>query len=252
MSVFNIKPSPLTDSSKEFIIPPTILSDYNNYLMTEVPNATFDFERFRSWYNHSDDRTPYMMRAEYFPINWKSKVGNSDMNYNFYVNTEVSIRKGDIVVREDGLIAMLNWNIQTYINAQTTQAIECNHMIKIQRWTEATADRRGFKTADAHYEVIADYIPCSMTEYQGRPDYQRTQGVPGIVPDMLTVCDLQYNEYTKNIKEEDVFEYGQFMYHIIHIDQTQIEYIESNNDDSTDNVYGIIRLYCRKKSGDDI
>lgn len=79
MSVFAIKPSPLTESTRDFLIPPTIISDYENYLMTEVPNAVFDFRRLRSWYDvYEDSIEPYMLRAEYFPINWKSKVGNSD------------------------------------------------------------------------------------------------------------------------------------------------------------------------------
>ena len=79
MSVFSIKPSPLTPSTRSFLIPPTILSDYENYLMTEVPNAVYDFRVLHSWYEKSDPTAePYMLRAEYFPINWKSKVGNSD------------------------------------------------------------------------------------------------------------------------------------------------------------------------------
>lgn len=89
-----------------------------------------------------------MLRAEHFPINWKSKMGNSDANKNFYTDYDVTIRKGDMCIREDGLIVMLNWSIQHYINAQTTQAIECNHRITIKRHIRAAADKRGYKTND--------------------------------------------------------------------------------------------------------
>ena len=213
MSVFNIKPSPLTSSTREFLIPPTILSDYENYLMTEVPNAVFDFQVLHNWYDKDDEsKEPYLLRAEYFPINWKSKVGNSDMNYNFFTDTKQNICKGDIVIKEDGELLMLNWNIQQYINAKTTQAITCNHKLRITRSFPARADKRGFVYEPAHDEVIVDWIPCVMSEYAGRPDYQISQNSPGIHSDMLTVCDVQYNPSTAKIEIDDVFPYGKYMY----------------------------------------
>lgn len=247
MSVFNITPSPLTASTRSFLIPPTILSDYENYLMTEVPNAVFDFQVLHNWYDKDDaTKEPYMLRAEYFPINWKSKVGNSDMNRNFYTNTHESIRKGDIAIKEDGELLMLNWDIQVYINAKTTQAINCNHIVEISRHVPAKADRRGYVITEAHDETIVNSIPCVMSEYAGRPDYMIAQNSPGIHSDMLTVCDIQYNESTKDIMIDDFFTYANYTYHVIHIDHTQVMYAEPNN------VYGIIRLYCRQVAGEDL
>lgn len=255
MSVFTIKPSPLTESTREFLIPPTIISDYENYLMTEVPNAVFDFRRLRSWYDlNNNELEPYMLRAEYFPINWKSKVGNSDMNYNFYCSTKMDVQKGDLVIREDGKYFMLNWNIQQYINAKTTQAIECNHVLNIIRHMPAKADKRGYIVTEAHDEVIVEPIPCVMSEYAGRPDYMIAQNAPGIHADMLSICDVQYNEQTANIIENDLFVYGKYTYRVIHIDQTQIEVnginIETGEFDGTP--FGIFRLYLRKVAGEDI
>lgn len=253
MSVFKIKPSPLTASTREFIIPPTILSDYENYLMTEVPNAVFDFELLHSWYDRdADDYEKYMMRAEYFPINWKSKVGNSDMSYNFYCDTHHDVRKGDIAIREDGRIYMFNWNIQMYINAQTTQAIECNNMLEVIRHVPMTADRRGYVIEPEHDETIVDNIPCVFSEYAGRPDYQASQNQPGILADFLAMCEVQYNEKTKNIREEDRMRFGLFNYHVVHIDQTQVEYIDLDprTTDEHREPHGILRMYLRKAAGE--
>lgn len=255
MSVFSIKPSPLTSSTREFLIPPTILSDYENYLMTEVPNAVFDFQVLHNWYDKDDEsKEPYLLRAEYFPINWKSKVGNSDMNYNFFTDTKQNICKGDIVIKEDGELLMLNWNIQQYINAKTTQAITCNHKLRITRSFPARADKRGFVYEPAHDEVIVDWIPCVMSEYAGRPDYQISQNSPGIHSDMLTVCDVQYNPSTAKIEIDDVFPYGKYMYKVIHIDQTQVVFVDNDIMPHTesDEIYGIIRLYCRQIAGENL
>ena len=207
MSVFNIPPVKLTDSTRQFVIPETIQSDYRNYLHSDVPNAVYDFRLLRSWYDQFTDEDPIMLRAEHFPINWKSKMGNSDANKNFYTDYDVKIQKGDMCIREDGLIVMLNWSIQQYINAQTTQAIECNHRITIKRRINAFADSRGFKVSDAYDKVIVEDLPCVMSEYAGRPDYAAAQNTPGINADMLTVVNLQWNEFTKEIRVDDTFEW---------------------------------------------
>ena len=49
MSVFNIPPAVLTESTRQFAVPPTIISDYKNYLHTDIPNAVYDFRLLRSW-----------------------------------------------------------------------------------------------------------------------------------------------------------------------------------------------------------
>lgn len=103
------------------------MSDYENLLDTEIKNFTHTFELVRDWYKQpQEDEDKVYLRAAYFPINWKSKVGNSDVNKNFRTDYRVEIRKGDMVISEDGMIHLLNWDIQNYPNTQTTQAVECN------------------------------------------------------------------------------------------------------------------------------
>ena len=88
----------------------------------------------------------------YFSINWKSKIGNSDANSNFKASYDVRIRKGDIVIREDGRIFMLNWTVQDMPNNQSTQAIVCNAMLSFTRHVDETVDERGYLIEEAHQE----------------------------------------------------------------------------------------------------
>ena len=242
MSVFNIPPAVLTDSTKQFKIPETIISDYKNYLHSDVPNTVFDFRLLRNWYDQFTDEKKIYIRAEHFPINWKSKVGNSDANKNFYTDYDVEIQKGDICIREDGLIVMLNWSTQHYINAQTTQAIECNNFITVVRHVDAKADNRGFKIEDAHDEVIVDALPCVMSEYAGRPDYTVAQNSPGIHADMLTVASMQFNDRTANIRIGDEFEWGIFKYRVINLNYAEVD---------INRTHGVLVLNAKRVAGED-
>lgn len=241
MSVFNIPPVKLTDSTRQFAIPETIQSDYRNYLHSDIPNAVYDFRLLRNWYDQFTEEEPVMLRAEHFPINWKSKMGNSDANKNFYTDYDVKIQKGDMCIREDGLIVMLNWSIQQYINAQTTQAIECNHRITIKRHINALADNRGFKINDAYDKIIVDDLPCVMSEYAGRPDYAAAQNTPGINADMLTVVNLQWNDFTKEIRIDDTFEWCNSMYRVINLNYSEVD---------IDRTFGVVTLGARRIAGE--
>lgn len=244
MSVFKLQPTELTDSSKQFKIPSTIRSDYTNYLHTEVEHVIYDFQLLRSWYDQFDEtKEKVMLRAEHFPINWKSKIGNSDANKNFYTDYETRIQKGDMVIREDGLIGMLNWSIQGYINAQTTQMIECNHRITVTREVPAQADKRGIKIADATTAVIVDDLPCVMSEYAGRPDFAVAQNTPGIQADMLTTISMQFNEKTKNIRVGDEFLWGVFNYRVVNINYAEIDISQT---------YGVLTLNARRIAGENV
>ena len=75
--------------------------------MTDVPGSNYTFEWLRDWYERdAEEYAPVFIRGAHFPINWKSKIGNSDANSNFRTLLQNDIRKGDIVVREDGVIYM--------------------------------------------------------------------------------------------------------------------------------------------------
>lgn len=210
-------------SIKDFRPPSTIESDFKRLLDHHVPHVNFTFELVRDWYAaQEEDYTPIYLRAQQTTIDWKSKIGNSDMSTNFKTTHEIPIRKGDMVVREDGMIYLLNWNIQNHANNQATQSIECNATIEITREKPEQTDERGMLIEEAGREIIAPCIPCVHTEYAGRPDYSISQGVPGINADHLISVQLQWNDRTKNIRINDEFILGTFTYRIINIAIAQV------------------------------
>lgn len=79
-----------------------------------------------SWVDPQRSEDPLYIRATYFPVDWKSKVGNSDASANFKTDWQTPIHKGDIIVRESGEILMLTWDIKEHMNNQATQAQICN------------------------------------------------------------------------------------------------------------------------------
>lgn len=100
----NIAPVQLTPSARSFYVPPTVLSDFSNLIRTDIPNFTDTFRLIHDWtaYNPEDESTFEWLRATYYPIDWKSKMGNSDMSQNLKTDFSVAIHKGDLLIREDG------------------------------------------------------------------------------------------------------------------------------------------------------
>lgn len=243
-NAFAVKPFQPAASSKTFLLPDTIQSDFALYLMDDVPQHNYTFELVRNWYDRADESyTPEFIRAMLFAINWKSKVGNTDANSNFRTHLKTDIRKGDIVVREDGVIFMLNWQIQRHINNQSTQAIDCNAMIEFFRQVDETLDERGYLIEEAHRKVIVPSLPCVYTEYAGRPDYATGYNTPGITPDHLLTVQVQFNDHTRNLRIGDKFELMRSTYHIVHLIDREVD---------MDGTYGIINLMARRSAGEEL
>ena len=107
-----IKPNPQIRTNRRFREPETMLSDFRNNLMEDKPFVNYTYELVHDWY--ARQRFGYekvFVRAQQTPIDWKSKIGNSDLSTNFKTTHETKIYKGDIVIREDGIISMLTWNV---------------------------------------------------------------------------------------------------------------------------------------------
>ena len=152
----------------KFYIPLTLEQDFIDWLKTDVPNINYDFELVRDWYARSQTGyAPVSLRAMLFSIEWKSKVGNSDASSNFKTSYEVPIRKGDIVIREDGSIFMLNWTVQR-IPTTSLRRRGLQRALEFTRHVDETLDERGYLLEEAHDEVIAPAIPCVFSEYTGR------------------------------------------------------------------------------------
>ncbi|MBQ9632166.1 MAG: hypothetical protein IJV04_04525 [Lachnospiraceae bacterium] len=152
------------------------------------------------------------------------------------------IKKGDIVIREDGRIFMLNWTVQDMPNNQSTQAIVCNAMLSFTRHVDETVDDRGFLVEEAHEETVVPPIPCVFAEYAGRPDYASSYNAPGISADHLLTVQVQWNDRTKLLRTSDEFQLLNSKYRVVDIVGTELDISQQ---------HGILNLMARKVAGED-
>lgn len=127
---FKIVRTEYTDSTHRFYVPPTSKSDFVNLLNTQIDNFTGTYEILSDWYAQFEDGyEPMLVRGTYYPIDWKSKIGNSDMSNNFkigYGDDFPVLEKGDMLINEKGEVMILNWMVSRHINNQASQAMQCN------------------------------------------------------------------------------------------------------------------------------
>ena len=223
---------------RDLFPPETYFADYSRLLRQDIPYFQYTFQIVKDWYDA--DEEPTYIRAQQFPIDWKSKIGNSDMSTNFKTDHTIPIQKGNMAIREDGMVYMLNWNIQNHLNNQATQSIECNSRIEITRRKPEKTDKRGYVIEEEGHEIIAPLIPCAHSEYAGRPDYASAQGMPGINADHLITVSMQWNSKTKNIRINDEFVLGPFTYRIINLSIAEVN-IEQE--------HGVLTLHAKRVAG---
>lgn len=237
-----IKPFVGTPSATEFYVPPHIQTDFKNYLDTDVPHANFTFEVISDWPSRLlPDYKPRHIRAEMYPINWKSNFANADNTMNFKTHSFDPINKGDLVIRPDGQIRLLNWKVERHINDQSTQAQECNLMITIQRMTEDVVDNKTAMVIEkGGLKTIVNNQPCAAYQYDGRPYFDTNQNSPGAFADVLTMLQMQWNSESKNLRVGDEFHWIVDRYRIINIDYSGIDIGLQN---------GVIRAHARKIAG---
>ena len=240
-SAYQLIPAVKKRSQRDFRPPPTIESDFERLLNHEVPHVNYTFELLPDWFDQfRDDYEPLYIRGQQTPIDWKSKIGNSDMSTNFKVTHKVPIRKGDMVIREDGTVYLLSWNITNHANNQATQITECNSNIEFTRILDDEVDSDGFVVKRGGRQVIVPSMPCSHSEYAGRPDYSSSQGQPGMTPDHLITVNLQWNSTTKRIHLHDEFVIGSFTYRVINISIAEVNIAKE---------YGVLTIHAKRVAG---
>lgn len=234
-------PSISAGSTKNFRPPATIESDFKRLLAHDVPHVNFTFDLIHDWYDHVDEAADHLyIRAQQTPIDWKSKIGNSDMSTNFKVTHEHRVYKGDMVIREDGYVFLLNWMVQNHPNNQATQSILCNTVLSICRKRNEETDINGFVINEAGWDIIVPDLPCVHTEYAGRPDYALSQGAAGIAPDHLITVSLQWNKLTRLIQVNDRFKIGDFTYRVINVSMAEVD---------IDREHGVLILNAKRVAG---
>lgn len=191
-------------------------------------------------YKQTTDYEPEYIRGQQTSIDWKSKIGNSDMSTNFKTDYTHRIEKGDYVIREDGMLYMLNWNITLHANNQATQSTECNAIIDITRYFQDEVDENGMLIQSGGRRPVAAGLPISHQEYAGRPDYSGASGQAGMHPDHLITVYCQWNQTTRKIRLDDEFIIGDFTYKIMNISLAEVQ---------IDKDYGVLTLNAKRVAG---
>lgn len=83
-NAFNPIPATSKRSRRDFRPPPTLEDDFRRLLNHDIPHTNYTFELIHDWYDSlQEGYEPIFVRAQQTPIEWKSKIGNSDMSTNF-------------------------------------------------------------------------------------------------------------------------------------------------------------------------
>lgn len=191
-------------------------------------------------YEETEDYEPEYIRGQQTSIDWKSKIGNSDMSTNFKTDYTHKIEKGDYVVREDGLLFILNWNITLHANNQATQSTEINAIVDITREFPPVVNEKGYVIDPGGRRPVAPGLPISHSEYAGRPDYSGASMQAGMHPDHLITVSCQWNKTTRQIRLDDEFILGDFTYRVMNISLAEVQ---------VDKDYGILTMNAKRVAG---
>ena len=170
------------------------------------------------------------------------------MSMNFKTSYDVIIHKGDIVIRDDGMVYMLNWNVTTHPNNQATQCVECNDYLTFTREHRVSTDQYGYEIDDESdieldengREVIVKEIPVSHAEYAGRPEYSVSERYAGVNADNLINMYVQWNQKTKNIRIGDTVVIGNYTYVIHNVYTAEVNIHKT---------HGCLYLQARREAG---
>lgn len=228
-------------SSKRFHIPPTLASDFDNFLQMDVPNQVMDFEVIRNWPDKAkSDYSPRYVRGELYPDSTKSRYEDTDNNMNIRFSVSADVDKGDIVIDENGRVYVLDWGINPEHNNRASRAVVCNLKMNAYRWVDDQVDELGYVVVPAHNETIVQDTPINAYRYDGRPEFSIFAGVPGLVPNALTIMTVQYNEQTKNLRADDKFVWGTDEYVIIDINWVGYDF---------NTEHGTLKIQAKKTAG---
>ena len=170
------------------------------------------------------------------------------MSTNLKTTYDETINKGDIVVREDGAIYLMTWNVTHHPNNQATQIVECNDFLTFIRQRKPKTNEYGFVIDDDAdieldengMEIIVKDIPCSHSEYAGRPDYSTSKESVGLSPDHLIACSMQWNEKTRQIQIGDQCKIGRYMYRVVSAYTAEVNITKE---------YGVYSLHMKRVAG---
>jgi hypothetical protein len=232
-------------TSRRFKVPRTLAADFDAFLNRDIPNTVMNFEILKCWYDKfKDDYYPQYVRGEIYPDSTKSRYENTDNNLNIRCSVSSGIRKGDMLIQPDGTIFILDWEVALQSNNAPSRALRCNMMLRVKRYCEQEDqyDEDGYLMHDREdpWQEIVSPIPCNAYRYDGRPEYVVVSGTPGATPSALTLMTVQYNDQTKNIHVDDIFEWDNETYRIVDVNRVGVHLF---------NNHGTLKLQAKKAEG---
>ena len=229
-------------STAMFVLPPTLASDFDNFLDGDLPNQVMNFELVDDWYAELEDRGyhPIFVRGELYPDSTKSRYEDTDNNMNIRCSLTSGIKKGDIMIPEGrNEIFVLDWEVAPESNNLPSRALRCNMYLNVRRWMPEKVDDLGYLIQPEGWCHVCAEMPANAYRYDGRPEYSAVYGTPGIAANALTLLTVQYNRHTKDIRVDDRFIWGNEEYTII-----DVNYVGVGLDNK-----GTIKLQARKTAG---
>lgn len=243
-------------TSKRFRVPRTLAADFDAFLNQDIPNTNMDFEILKNWFDKfKDDYEPEYVRGEIYPDSTKSRYENTDNHLNLRCSVTSGIRQGDMLIEPDGSIYVLDWNVHLQSNNAPSRALKCNFMLEVKRYEDPQTDDEGYVVDDLGYvvsgekynintsdskKIIVPAMPANAYRYDGRPEYVAVSGTPGTIAGALTLISVQFNEYTKEVKIGDKFDWGGNTHEIVDIDGVDVDINQE---------YGVLKFQAKRAAG---
>lgn len=233
-------PYPNQRSGLTYYIPPSLPDDFEKFLENDLPNTVMDWKLYHNWY-HPEDMT--IIRGIIYPASVKSRYENTDNQSNFRAGNSSGIRCGDILIDENGIYYLLDWKVDRQPNNRASRATECNIMLTVYRHVDETVDDMGMLVEEAHDEIIVDSLPSNISRSEYRIEYSILNTSPGMSPNTIAIVYVQVNEYTKQIRVGDEFDWNGESSVIVDIDPVDMD---------IDGQHGVLKLQARKLPGNEM
>lgn len=214
------KPYVPAGTKTRFFRPPTLASDFTEFLDGDIPNTVMDFTLLTDWYEQfKEGYEPYIIRGELYADTAKSRYSNTDNNMNIRCDVNSGIKKGDMLIASNnGEVFVLDWEVALQSNNAPSRALRCNFNMTAERYTAERTDDLGYVIEEEGYKTIVDALPANAYFYDGRnASYYAANSNPGVTPEVNALVTVQYNEQTKMLKVGDEFTWGNDRYIITDI-----------------------------------
>lgn len=214
------KPYVPAGTKTRFYRPPTLASDFTEFLDGDLPNMVMDFTLLTDWYDQfKQSYEPHIIRGELYADSSKSRYSNTDNNMNIRCDVNSGIKKGDMLIASNnGEVFVLDWEVALQHNNAPQRALRCNFNLTAQRYVQEVTDELGYLISEEGMATIVDNLPANAYFYDGRnASYFAANSNPGISPEVNALITVQYNEQTKELKVGDEFTWGNDEYIITDI-----------------------------------